>query len=157
MNKQSYKNHIILFDVIRSKLCIVGLGILSLMLGACVTPSMIKPADLKAYSSDGCSYYPDGTWADRAQWKMCCEVHDQAYWAGGEAQKRKHADHALKQCVRTTGASYLRAKSMWLGVRAAGVPVFPGSFRWGYGWPYYRGYKAISAEEQIALDRKEGL
>jgi len=36
---------------------------------------------------------------------------------------------------------------MLAGVRVGGTPLFPTSFRWGYGWGYPRGYKELSSEE----------
>lgn len=37
---------------------------------------------------------------------------------------------------------------MFTGVRLGGTPYLPTSFRWGFGRPYLRGYKAITAEEK---------
>jgi hypothetical protein len=34
------------------------------------------------------------------------------------------------------------------GVRVGGTPYLPTSFRWGYGWPYLRGYKVLTAQEK---------
>jgi hypothetical protein len=36
---------------------------------------------------------------------------------------------------------------MLAGVRVGGSPYFPTTYRWGYGWPYPRGYKPLSEEE----------
>ena len=36
---------------------------------------------------------------------------------------------------------------MWAGVRAGGGPYWPTSYRWAYGWPYTRGYRALTDEE----------
>jgi len=39
------------------------------------------------------------------------------------------------------------------GDRVGGSPYLPTSFRWGYGWPYPRWYKALieAEKKQIAL------
>ena len=34
------------------------------------------------------------------------------------------------------------------GVRVGGSPYWPTQFRWGYGWPYPRGYQALSPDER---------
>ena len=36
---------------------------------------------------------------------------------------------------------------MLAGVRVGGTPYLPTKFRWGYGWPWPRSYKALDAEE----------
>jgi len=41
---------------------------------------------------------------------------------------------------------------MYGGVRIGGSPYWPTKFRWGYGWPYLRGYKPLTFEEKIQLD-----
>jgi hypothetical protein len=83
-----------------------------------------------SFTTDGCSYWPDGTW------KECCIEHDIAYWCGGGFWDRLEADRKLQDCVEKTGESALFAGSMRLGVRLFGAQVLPTSFRWGYGWPY---------------------
>lgn len=30
---------------------------------------------------------------------------------------------------------------MWIGVRIGGHPLLPAPWRWGYGWPWGRGYQ----------------
>jgi hypothetical protein len=44
------------------------------------------------------------------------------------------------------------ATLMLAGVRVGGTPYIPTKFRWGYGWPYFRGYKLVVAEEQRKID-----
>ena len=119
---------------------------------SCSAPSSIQPDDLRAFASDGCSRFPDGTREDRNLWCHCCLEHDKAYWQGGSREERKAADAELRNCVEAVG----RPKTgviMELGVRAGGSPMWPTRFRWGYGWPYFRGYKTLTAaEEQRAED-----
>ena len=74
-----------------------------------------------------------------------------AYWQGGTAQQRVAADQQLKQCVEQAGEPSIAA-IMLAGVRVGGTPYLPTKFRWGYGWPYFRGYKLVVAEEQRKID-----
>lgn len=45
---------------------------------------------------------------------------------------------------------------MLAGVRVGGTPYLPTMFRWGYGWPYPRGYKALTDEERQQIEALEG-
>jgi hypothetical protein len=120
-----------------------------LVLLLCCTPA--GASDLKDFTSDGCSLFPDGTISDRAKWCECCLRHDIAYWRGGTEEDRKQADAALRDCVLERTGDKALAEAMYLGVRAGGHPVFPAWYRWAYGWPYGRGYKALNDEEQESV------
>jgi hypothetical protein len=124
----------------------------SAALFACCPPA--GAADLKDFTSDGCSLFPDGTISDRAQWCECCLRHDIAYWQGGTEEERKEADAALRDCVLERTGDKALAETMHLGVRAGGHPVFPAWYRWAYGWPYGRGYKTLNDEEQKSVRTK---
>ncbi len=102
--------------------------------------------DLKPFRSDGCSEFPNGTYQQKQLWLRCCYQHDLSYWQGGTKLQRLVADHDLEQCVRSVGEPAI-AKLMLAGVRVGGSPYWPTSFRWGYGWPYLRGYKPLSPDE----------
>jgi hypothetical protein len=102
--------------------------------------------ELVPFASDGCSSFPDGTREDPERWKRCCVEHDIAYWLGGTRDDRLRADDALKACVAEVESESL-ARTMWLGVRAGGSPYLPTRYRWSYGWPFTRGYRAVSEEE----------
>lgn len=102
---------------------------------------------LSPFSSDGCSGFPDGSIRDRQQWLACCQAHDLAYWQGGTFEQRMHADNQLRTCVAETGEAAVGVMMM-MGVWVGGSPYWPTTFRWGYGWPYPRGYKALSALER---------
>ena len=108
--------------------------------------------DLKAFKSDGCSSFPDGTIGQNSLWLGCCIEHDKAYWAGGTCEDRKIADKALKECVATAGEAEI-AEIMLAGVRVGGSPYFPTRFRWGYGWPYLRGYKGLTDIEKQEVEK----
>ena len=98
-------------------------------------------SNLRPFTSDGCSLFPDGTIKDRTKWCDCCLSHDMAYWQGGTAAERKKADEILRDCVFERTKDKGLAETMYLGVRAGGHPAFPAWYRWGYGWSYGRGYK----------------
>lgn len=109
----------------------------------------ISPAfanQLKPFTSDGCSAFPDGTFEQNTLWLSCCVSHDLAYWQGGTYQQRKDADIALKECVAKVGEKQI-ANLMLAGVRVGGSPFFPTTFRWGYGWPYPKLYGQLSKKE----------
>lgn len=127
-----------------------ALGIMALF--ACFTPA--KAADLKDFTSDGCSLFPDGTISDREKWCACCFKHDIAYWRGGTEAERRGADEELRSCVLERTGDKTLAETMYLGVRAGGHPVFPAWYRWAYGWSYGRGYQPLSAEDQELVRTK---
>lgn len=107
---------------------------------------------LQPFTSDGCSVFPDGTWAETTLWESCCFKHDYDYWKGGTQLERETSDKALQQCVTNLGEAKI-AELMLAGVRAGGGPLWPTPYRWGYGWPLGRGYKALSDSEQKQVDR----
>lgn len=104
-------------------------------------------SELSPFTSDGCSAFPDGTLEHRALWLNCCYAHDTAYWQGGTYGERLLADQALESCVASVGEPAI-ARLMLAGVRVGGSPYFPTRFRWGYGWPWPRGYKALTDQER---------
>jgi len=105
---------------------------------------------LTPFTSDGCSLFPDGTTDAPSLWVHCCIQHDLAYWAGGTRAKKRQADHALAQCVKQTGQSHI-SQLMHSGVAFGGSAYYPTFYRWGYGWPYLRGYKALTPTEKAAV------
>ncbi|MCG7540419.1 hypothetical protein [Pseudoalteromonas sp. OF7H-1] len=118
--------------------------------------------ELKPFTSDGCSAFPDGTLAQNELWLSCCTAHDLAYWKGGTAIERENADIALQKCVAAVGQEEV-ATLMLAGVRLGGLPYLPTPFRWGYGWSYPRRYAELTAEEieqvnkhmaKLTLDKK---
>jgi protein tyrosine phosphatase (PTP) superfamily phosphohydrolase (DUF442 family) len=111
-------------------------------------PFDAQAADIRPFTSDGCSLFPDGTIRDRTKWCDCCLSHDIAYWQGGTADERKKADEALRDCVRERTKDKALAETMYLGVRAGGHPAFPSWYRWGYGGNYGKGYTSLSDEEK---------
>ena len=114
---------------------------------ACLLLTTGCAQELKPFASDGCSSFPDGTLETKTLWLSCCTAHDSAYWQGGSYAERLQADNDLRSCVAKTGQPEI-AKLMLAGVRVGGTPYLPTSFRWGYGWPYLRGYKALTEAEK---------
>lgn len=112
-------------------------------------------ADLKPFTSDGCSAFPDGTPTQQDLWLKCCVEHDKAYWQGGTYQQREQADEVLRSCVADIGEPLL-AELMQAGVRIGGSPFLPTNFRWGYGWPFPRGYAALTEKEKAQIKALEG-
>lgn len=86
-------------------------------------------------------------------WGECCIKHDIAYWQGGTHEERLQADQELERCVSQVGEPEI-ARIMLAGVRVGGSPYFPTSYRWGYGWPYPRGYRELTADEKEEVRNK---
>lgn len=118
-----------------------------------ITTNSVNAGDLKPFTTDGCSAFPNGTRDQKELWLSCCTEHDKAYWAGGTYSERKQADLALEACVTAVGEPTI-AQLMLAGVRVGGTPYFPSKFRWGYGWPYPRGYKAPTPEEELEIAKR---
>jgi hypothetical protein len=38
-----------------------------------------------------------------------------------------------------------------------GTPYLPTTFRWGYGWPFPRGYKVLTKEEKLKISTEMGI
>jgi hypothetical protein len=110
-------------------------------LSGCSSSGGIKP-----FTTDGCSMFPEGTEKQKDLWLTCCINHDLDYWKGGTSEERLRADQELKACVAQTGEPEI-ARLMLAGVRVGGTPYVPTKFRWGYGWPWFRGYGELSDVE----------
>lgn len=105
-----------------------------------------QTAGLQPFTSDGCSMFPNGSSHQEELWLDCCQAHDAAYWAGGTLDQRDNADQTLRACVASKGETTI-SWLMLAGVNLGGSPFWPTSFRWGFGWPYLRGYQELSATE----------
>lgn len=123
------------------------------LLIAVLWPSMAWGDEIKPFTTDGCSAFPDGTLDQQSLWINCCIRHDFAYWQGGTYAQRLAADKALESCVAQVGEPEIAA-IMLAGVRVGGSPYFPMPYRWGYGWPYPRGYKALSESDKLEVEAK---
>jgi hypothetical protein len=117
------------------------------LLAGCAGDAAIRP-----FTTDGCSDFPDGTPRNRQLWRDCCVAHDRAYWRGGAYGERLEADRALRACVAAVGEPAV-AQIMLAGVRVGGSPWWPTRYRWGYGWPWPRGYRELTPAEREQADR----
>ena len=124
----------------------------SLLLFALVLANLVYAEELKPFTSDGCSVFPDGTLTEKKLWLSCCTQHDYEYWKGGTYEQRLESDQKLEACVAKVGQPEVAA-IMLLGVRVGGSPYLPTEFRWGYGWPYPREYKPLTPEEQALAEQ----
>ncbi|WP_228768372.1 hypothetical protein [Shewanella sp. TC10] len=122
-----------------------GIGV-SLFLIAGALFNLSFNDDIVPFTSDGCSVFPDGTLQHQQLWLQCCTAHDFDYWQGGTYKQRQDSDKRLKHCVEQVGQPQI-AEIMLAGIRVGGSPYFPTTYRWGYGWPYPRGYKALTDSE----------
>jgi len=104
------------------------------------------------FTTDGCSLFPDRSLISNADWCDCCVAHDLAYWRGGTAEERTDADRRLRECVAGATGNTRLAELMYAGVRSGGGPYFLTPYRWGYGWPWGRGYMPLSADEAASAD-----
>jgi len=120
---------------------------------ALLLPAVASAGDLRPFTTDGCSSFPDGTSEHHWLWSACCVNHDIAYWKGGTRSERRVADKVLAQCVASVGKPKT-ARLMLAGVRIGGTPYLPTSYRWGYGWPYPRGYKSLTEKEQMEVQQQ---
>lgn len=127
---------------------------LALALSAAALLSCTASSAIRPFSSDGCSLWPDGELSDRRLWCDCCFAHDMAYWRGGIEAERKQADEALRACVAEKTHDPRMPAVMYEGVRLGGSPVFPAWYRWGYGWPYGRGYQPLTHQERAQSREK---
>lgn len=112
------------------------------LFAGCAAQTGIRP-----FTTDGCSDFPDGTRTHKTLWRSCCVAHDRAYWQGGTYDERQIADSELRSCVAHAGEPAIAAL-MLAGVRVGGSPYWPTRFRWGFGWPWPRGYRALTAVER---------
>ncbi len=125
-----------------TRICLLFMVLIGL--SACAS----DPAgELKPFTSDGCSSFPDGNLKQKDLWLSCCVEHDKAYWMGGTYEERLASDQALKACVEKVGEPHI-AKLMLAGVRVGGSPYWPTSYRWGYGWDYPKGYGLLTKTER---------
>lgn len=119
---------------------------------ACLACMKVNAENIKPFTSDGCSSFPDGTFKQNELWLGCCTEHDYSYWQGGTYNERLEADKELRECVHAVGEPQI-AQLMLAGVRVGGSPYLPTSFRWGYGWSYPRWYQALTDDEKAQIEK----
>lgn len=116
-------------------------------------PAVAGADEIKPFTTDACSSFPNGTLEHQSLWSECCIKHDLAYWQGGTYEQRLAADKSLEQCVAKVGEPEV-ARLMLAGVRVGGSPYFPTTYRWSYGWSYGRGYKALIEDEKVQVRQR---
>lgn len=131
---------------------LIAVLIAALALGGCASSRVLRD-----FTTDGCSFFPDGNSSQPQLWGDCCINHDMAYWRGGIAQARFRADDALRECVMVRTGRKAFAGLMYRGVRLTGTPWIPTEFRWGYGWGFGRGYEPLTVDEQQQASEKISL
>lgn len=102
---------------------------------------------LRPFTSDGCSKWPDGTKEKPNAWLICCFNHDKAYWLGGTKEEKSVADNKLRMCVKENFSASMGVL-MYLGVSVGGLPDYKTDYRWGFGWTYERGYLKVTEKEK---------
>jgi len=120
---------------------------LMIIIFCCLSIGSSYANTLAPFTSDGCSLFPDGTFTQPTQWLHCCQAHDFDYWQGGTQSQRTASDRRLQHCINQvapTGLGFM----MFYGVQLGGSPIWPTSFRWGYGWPFARDYAPLGVGEQ---------
>ncbi|MEC5385035.1 hypothetical protein VVD49_04830 [Uliginosibacterium sp. H3] len=123
------------------------------MTAACA--SALAQSQIAAFSTDGCSLFPDRALVGQGDWCRCCLAHDLAYWRGGTAEERLQADKDLRSCVLESTQNKALAEFMYAGVRSGGGPQFSTTYRWAYGWPQGRGYQPLSEAERAQVFKLE--
>jgi hypothetical protein len=134
----------------RLRLSLILTLLMVALLSGCASPAQLRP-----FTTDGCSLFPDRSATSGKDWCSCCVAHDRAYWRGGTADERLKADEALRACVLAKTGDVSLAALMYRGVRLGGLPYWPTPFRWAYGWGYGRFYQPLDDEEQARADRLE--
>ena len=84
----------------------------TLLIFAVVHTACASEGQLRPFSTDGCSVFPDRSLISKADWCQCCVAHDLAYWRGGTSQARLSADKALSTCVLRVTANKALADLM---------------------------------------------
>lgn len=133
--------------VTRHSLPLLLTALLLAVTAGCATEGALRP-----FTTDGCSDFPEGTSRHKTLWQQCCVAHDRAYWQGGTHAEREAADRELQRCVAAVGEPGI-ADLMLAGVRVGGSPYWPTRFRWGFGWPWPRGYRALTPEERSQVEQ----
>ncbi len=119
-----------------------------MVLAACGSDTQLRP-----FTSDGCSLFPDAALIGADDWCSCCFEHDLAYWRGGTRTEREAADSRLQACVLEKTDNEVLASAMYEGVKIGGSPYFYTWYRWAYGWSYERKYRALTAAEEASADK----
>lgn len=86
----------------------------------------------KPFTSDYCTFFPNGTPSRPQLWRDCCFKHDQDYWLGGSSEEQLKSDIELKECV-TQVAGDLYGFIIYWGVRIGHYSPIKHKTKWGWG------------------------
>lgn len=113
---------------------------------------LFAQGSLHPFSTDYCTGYPEGTFAQPHLWEKCCVEHDLYLWAGGSRIDRNKTDKKLRSCVASTGAT-THAKLIYFGVRLGSYsPIkFPGKL-WSNGWTPRRKTSPLTLDEITTIE-----
>jgi len=75
---------------------------------------------------------------------------------GGTCKERRNADQEIKDRLAGAGKPGI-ARLMVAGVFVGETPYLPTTFRWRYGWPWPRGYTALTDKEWKHIKGNTGL
>lgn len=133
----------------------IALAVTLTMISACHRVTTDHATSPTPFKSDNCSLSPDGLIIHKKNlWSHCCVEHDLYYWMGGSRSNRAHADQLLDRCITDTGHPII-AKRYRIGVKLAGSPYHDTTYRWGYGWPYTKGYFELNDANLFLLKRNQ--
>lgn len=110
-------------------------------------------AELSPFSSDECTYFPEGTHSQPKLWAECCVEHDLKYWIGGTKSEQVTSDLQLKDCVSQKSSEFY-GELMYRGVVLGHLSPIKSETRWswGFGKPY-REFQALSKDDKdLALE-----
>ena len=79
-------------------------------------------ATLSPFSTDECTYFPEGTQSSPKIWAHCCVEHDLKYWIGGTKAEQVTSDLKLKECV-TKSSSEFYGELMYRGVIIGNIKI----------------------------------
>lgn len=118
----------------------------SFLLILIMTNWALAESKLKAFETDGCTMFLDGTPRQPGLWRSCCVEHDLRYWFGGSQQDMDQTDLRLKACVQTIAGEQW-ARTIYAGVRAGHYSPIKNKSAWNWGWTFKR--------EKISLNQEE--
>ncbi len=117
-------------------------------------PGKSEDLQLHPFSTDYCTFYPEGTPSNPTIWKHCCLIHDMTLWAGGVATERHEADLELKRCVAATGQR-VQSKLIYFGIRAGNYsPIKFPNMVWNNGWRERPMFQALTAQDIDQIESK---
>ncbi|MCP4912383.1 MAG: hypothetical protein GY909_04635 [Oligoflexia bacterium] len=93
----------------------------------------VQEKEMKAFYTDLCTGYPEGTRKEPNLWAHCCIKHDLAYWVAGTRDQRKLADKNLRSCV-TEAAGKFQGNLMYYGIVVGHASPIKAKTAWGWAW-----------------------